>query len=176
MNRDTGGGFESGQAPKSLKEIDDRLDVLDEIVDTFGKNHPKAVNALMERAGLLQERSSAEQMEQRRTQSAPTEQQRQPVLPPEQKQVMEKREDLNAVLVKEMSTLVSSGFTRPEIKLALARLRDPKNVERFVGDKVGVEFFTQDMKTDYKARQLVEDALERLYTSANGESYYQEAA
>jgi hypothetical protein len=39
-----------------------------------------------------------------------------------------------------------------------------------VGDKVGVEFFTQEMKSDYKAKQMVEAAPERLYTASNGES------
>lgn len=163
-----------GEAPqRSRKEVEDRLDQLAEIVDIFEKTSDKGFNALSERADL---RAELERMEatETRTAGSPTEEKNfEPVLPPDQKEALQQREDLNQVLAREMSGLIQHGMSRPEVKLALARMRDPKNVERFVDNQVGVEFFTQDIKRDLKARQVVEDALARLYESANGESYYQ---
>lgn len=164
-----------GEAPqRSAREIKNRLDQLAEIIDAFGKTSDKGLNALGERADLKAELEGMESSEQRRDPDEGMEKKFEPVLAPGEKEVLKQREDLNQVLAKEMSALMQWGVTRPEVNSALARMRDPKNIERFVGNKVGVEFFSQEIRRDLKARQIVEEALARLYQSATGESYYQE--
>lgn len=167
-------GSESGQGFKSLQEIDDRLDVLGEIIDSFGRDSPKGQKALMERAGLLQERSTVEQAEKRKTQPLQEKTNVVPTMKFAERESIQQREDLNAVLAKEMGNLMRFG--RPGIDCALTRLRDPNNVQRFLGDQVGIEFFTQDAKGDLQAQRALQTALGRLYQSGTGRSYYEEAA
>lgn len=169
-----GSGPESDHGYKSLQEIDDRLDVLGEIIDSFGKDSPKGQKALMERAGLLQERSTAEQAEKRKTQSPSEKTNVVPMMEPAERESIKQREDLNIVLAKEMGNLMRFG--RPGIDRALTRLRDPNNVQRFLKDQVGVEFFIQDAKGDLQAQRALQTALERLYQSGTGRSYYEDAA
>lgn len=166
-----------GDAPhKSSKEIKDRLDVLAEIIATFGKGSKRGIDAIMEREDLKSDLEALEAAEAKRTQSpAPERGQTQPAMAPEEKKQREHMEDANEVLAEMTSELLSWSYSRPEMKQVLERLRDPKQIERFLGDKVGTEFYLQGIQ-DLKVRQVAERALEQFYQKANGRSYREEAA
>ncbi|MBI5369819.1 hypothetical protein HZA85_01320 [Candidatus Uhrbacteria bacterium] len=165
-----GQGFE--QAQRSPKELKDRLSVLDEIIDAFGKDHPKSIDAMIERADLRENLARLEQAHERPQQEPRADEKREPVIPVEQKMALQKREDLNHVLAQEFSGLLTWSFSRPVMKPVLGLLRDPSNVTRFLNGQIGMDFFTQGIKNDLKAKEVLEGALDRLYTAATGESYF----
>jgi hypothetical protein len=165
-----------GEAPqRNRKEIQDRLDQLAEIIDVVGQTNEKGRRALSEQADLRNELADLEAAEAKRFAEPAKERPSQPMLAPKEKAVLQERENFNKALAKEMSTLMRFESAHPEISLALTRLRDSKNVQRFIDDKVEIEFFTREIKRDPKARQIVQQSLERLYKSATGKSYVQKS-
>lgn len=168
---------EHGQDPsQKAREIRDRLDVLAEIIVTFGKGSKRGIDAIMEREDLRSELANLEAAETRRSQSpAPERQQAQPAMAPAEKKQREQMEDANALLAEMTSGLLSWKYSQPELGKVLERLRDPKTVEDFLQDRRGTEFFLQGVN-GFKAKDVATRALEQFYEKANGRSYREDAA
>ena len=85
-----------------------------------------------------------------------------------EKQSIERQEDFNQVIAGEMANLLRASDQHRDLMHVATLMRDPMTMKRFLGDKVGPEFFTQNIRMDAKAVDLATSALARLYEASNG--------